>query len=369
MSPVWNERLSFPRPSVRVSERSVCVCVQAGSGSPTMAANNQDFQRSESDRLNEVKGHLEIALLEKHFLREYTQIPQLITPLQKCLVYWCRGIVGVISQKVPFRLYYCDVIVAAEKHTRKYNLMINVCSRKIFHVSPKSWSALRLRPLSTRTLVKLVSCQRGDTGCPILPRVLIVCNRLWSPPSLPPSLPLYPRGWEPVSAEKEYLGLFPFTQPLLEPPRRDSVSHGRGGLSTGFPFPEPSPLLPLPSTSLFCLSKLAVTARTQQSACRCPLYWRAFSSLFPSALGDGLNTQPETHFYKTCDSVNIYSGCCVSSCSFIGAQIFSVGIPGAVTPPPPIMRFHHFCYCWSLHLFSRVIVPRPNTDAWQSIST
>ncbi|XP_076578074.1 GRAM domain-containing protein 4 isoform X1 [Chaetodon auriga] len=42
----------------------------AGSGSPTMAASIQDFQRSESDRLNEVKGHLEIALLEKHFLQE-----------------------------------------------------------------------------------------------------------------------------------------------------------------------------------------------------------------------------------------------------------------------------------------------------------
>ncbi|KAM6985964.1 GRAM domain-containing protein 4 isoform 2-T2 [Aplochiton taeniatus] len=38
----------------------------AGSGSLTMA----DFQRNESDRLNEVKGHLEIALLEKHFLQE-----------------------------------------------------------------------------------------------------------------------------------------------------------------------------------------------------------------------------------------------------------------------------------------------------------
>lgn len=36
-----------------------------------MAAAIQDFQRSESERLNEVKGHLEIALLEKHFLREY----------------------------------------------------------------------------------------------------------------------------------------------------------------------------------------------------------------------------------------------------------------------------------------------------------
>lgn len=49
----------------------MCVGTQAGSGSPTMAAAVQDFQRSESDRLNEVKGHLEIALLEKHFLREY----------------------------------------------------------------------------------------------------------------------------------------------------------------------------------------------------------------------------------------------------------------------------------------------------------
>lgn len=35
-----------------------------------MAAAIQDYQRSEQDRLNEVKGHLEIALLEKHFLRE-----------------------------------------------------------------------------------------------------------------------------------------------------------------------------------------------------------------------------------------------------------------------------------------------------------
>ncbi|TNN70467.1 GRAM domain-containing protein 4 [Liparis tanakae] len=42
----------------------------AGSGSPSMAVAIQDFQRSESDRLNEVKGHLEIALLEKHFLQE-----------------------------------------------------------------------------------------------------------------------------------------------------------------------------------------------------------------------------------------------------------------------------------------------------------
>ncbi|XP_069020852.1 GRAM domain-containing protein 4 isoform X5 [Embiotoca jacksoni] len=47
----------------------------AGSGSPTMAAAIQDFQRSESDRLNEVKGHLEIALLEKHFLLAMELVP------------------------------------------------------------------------------------------------------------------------------------------------------------------------------------------------------------------------------------------------------------------------------------------------------
>lgn len=48
----------------------VCVCVgQAVSGALNMAA-VQDL-RSDSERLNEVKGHLEIALLEKHFLREY----------------------------------------------------------------------------------------------------------------------------------------------------------------------------------------------------------------------------------------------------------------------------------------------------------
>ncbi|CAL8375401.1 unnamed protein product [Arctogadus glacialis] len=39
---------------------------QAGAGA--MAAEVQDFQRLEADRLTEVKGHLEIALLEKHFL-------------------------------------------------------------------------------------------------------------------------------------------------------------------------------------------------------------------------------------------------------------------------------------------------------------
>lgn len=63
------ESLSF------VLHAPVCVCAssppaQAGSGSPIMATAIQEFQRTESDRLNEVKGHLEIALLEKHFLRE-----------------------------------------------------------------------------------------------------------------------------------------------------------------------------------------------------------------------------------------------------------------------------------------------------------
>lgn len=37
-----------------------------------MASGVQDFNRTESDRLNEIKGHLEIALLEKHFLRKYS---------------------------------------------------------------------------------------------------------------------------------------------------------------------------------------------------------------------------------------------------------------------------------------------------------
>ncbi|XP_066543307.1 GRAM domain-containing protein 4 isoform X2 [Amia ocellicauda] len=39
-------------------------------GQGAMASAIQEFQRTESDRLNEIKGHLEIALLEKHFLQE-----------------------------------------------------------------------------------------------------------------------------------------------------------------------------------------------------------------------------------------------------------------------------------------------------------
>ncbi|CDQ62506.1 unnamed protein product [Oncorhynchus mykiss] len=43
----------------------------AGPGTLTMpAAAIQDYQRAETDRLNDLKGHLEIALLEKHFLQE-----------------------------------------------------------------------------------------------------------------------------------------------------------------------------------------------------------------------------------------------------------------------------------------------------------
>lgn len=34
------------------------------------AAPIQDYKMTDADPLNEVKGHLEIALLEKHFLRE-----------------------------------------------------------------------------------------------------------------------------------------------------------------------------------------------------------------------------------------------------------------------------------------------------------
>ncbi|XP_042571346.1 GRAM domain-containing protein 4-like isoform X2 [Cyprinus carpio] len=43
----------------------------AGSGTLTMsAASIQDYKMSDAERLNEVKGHLEVALLEKHFLQE-----------------------------------------------------------------------------------------------------------------------------------------------------------------------------------------------------------------------------------------------------------------------------------------------------------
>lgn len=48
---------------------------QAGPGTLIMATGPQDFNRTEFDRLNEIKGHLEIALLEKHFLRESREAP------------------------------------------------------------------------------------------------------------------------------------------------------------------------------------------------------------------------------------------------------------------------------------------------------
>ncbi|KAJ8374023.1 hypothetical protein SKAU_G00046030 [Synaphobranchus kaupii] len=56
-----------PRSSLRDAEDLRDPASQA---SLAMAAAIQDFQRTESDQLNEVKGHLEIALLEKHFLQE-----------------------------------------------------------------------------------------------------------------------------------------------------------------------------------------------------------------------------------------------------------------------------------------------------------
>uniref|UniRef100_A0A8C2LCB4 GRAM domain containing 4 n=1 Tax=Cricetulus griseus TaxID=10029 RepID=A0A8C2LCB4_CRIGR len=59
--------LKTPRPSPRDSEE---LRDPAGPGTLIMAAGVQDFSRTEFDRLNEIKGHLEIALLEKHFLQE-----------------------------------------------------------------------------------------------------------------------------------------------------------------------------------------------------------------------------------------------------------------------------------------------------------
>uniref|UniRef100_A0A3B3CA27 GRAM domain containing 4a n=1 Tax=Oryzias melastigma TaxID=30732 RepID=A0A3B3CA27_ORYME len=59
-----------PKPRMSLRDTEDILRDPAGSGSPLMAAAIQDFQRSESERLSEVKGHLEIALLEKHFLQE-----------------------------------------------------------------------------------------------------------------------------------------------------------------------------------------------------------------------------------------------------------------------------------------------------------
>ncbi|XP_029473240.1 GRAM domain-containing protein 4 isoform X1 [Rhinatrema bivittatum] len=59
--------LKMPRPSLRDNEE---LRDPAGTGTLIMASGIQDFNRTESDRLNEIKGHLEIALLEKHFLQE-----------------------------------------------------------------------------------------------------------------------------------------------------------------------------------------------------------------------------------------------------------------------------------------------------------
>ncbi|XP_036616749.1 GRAM domain-containing protein 4 isoform X2 [Trichosurus vulpecula] len=59
--------VKIPRTSARDSEE---LRDPAGPGTLIMAAGVQDYNRTEFDRLNEIKGHLEIALLEKHFLQE-----------------------------------------------------------------------------------------------------------------------------------------------------------------------------------------------------------------------------------------------------------------------------------------------------------
>lgn len=50
-----------------------CFSSQAGSGS--FSASLQEDARSD---LSEIKGHLEIALLEKHFLREYILLRMMV---------------------------------------------------------------------------------------------------------------------------------------------------------------------------------------------------------------------------------------------------------------------------------------------------
>uniref|UniRef100_A0A673ZRX7 GRAM domain containing 4 n=1 Tax=Salmo trutta TaxID=8032 RepID=A0A673ZRX7_SALTR len=64
------EILMKPKPLLKIKDTEE-LQDSAGLGTLAMAAAIQDYQRTETDGLNEVKGHLEIALLEKHFLREY----------------------------------------------------------------------------------------------------------------------------------------------------------------------------------------------------------------------------------------------------------------------------------------------------------
>ncbi|XP_023379455.1 GRAM domain-containing protein 4 [Pteropus vampyrus] len=64
--------LRTPRTSPRDSEE---LRDPAGPGTLIMAAGVQDLNRTEFDRLNEIKGHLEIALLEKHFLHVAWRTP------------------------------------------------------------------------------------------------------------------------------------------------------------------------------------------------------------------------------------------------------------------------------------------------------
>ncbi|XP_029607444.1 GRAM domain-containing protein 4 isoform X2 [Salmo trutta] len=63
------EILMKPKPLLKIKDTEE-LQDSAGLGTLAMAAAIQDYQRTETDGLNEVKGHLEIALLEKHFLQE-----------------------------------------------------------------------------------------------------------------------------------------------------------------------------------------------------------------------------------------------------------------------------------------------------------
>ncbi|KAM9529480.1 GRAM domain-containing protein 4-like isoform 2-T2 [Salvelinus alpinus] len=63
------EILMKPKPLLKIKDTEE-LQDPAGPGTLAMAAAIQDYQRTETDGLNEVKGHLEIALLEKHFLQE-----------------------------------------------------------------------------------------------------------------------------------------------------------------------------------------------------------------------------------------------------------------------------------------------------------
>lgn len=136
---------------------------------------------------------------------------------------------------------------------------------------------LRLRQLYSQACQ--TSILLADSGRPILCRVLIVCNRLWS-------LPLSPTVSKRAGAcecKKEYLRLFPFTLPELQ--RRDSLSHGCIALYIGSPFLKLSSILPVHSLLSFnSLYWLSLLLSNSLHVIACSTFSGTHTVLVPTAL-------------------------------------------------------------------------------------